>query len=100
MGLTRYGYYGCGSGASVDRVFGFNVGIKKLKDVNEKAIKAQFSKLCQYCGNYKINSLPNPTKKNIKIWEDSLIVEQQTSKSWKIAYRNYKKNKPKLSLYR
>ena len=100
LGLTRYGYYGCGSGASVDRVFGFNVGVKKLKDLNADIIKKQFDVVCRYCGSYKINSLPTPNEKNIKTWEDNLITTQQTSPSWKKAYDQYEKKKPKLSLYK
>ena len=100
LGMIRYGYYGCGSGASVDRVFGFDIGIKKLEDLNDDNVFKQFKILCKYCGIYKINSLPIPDKENIKTWEDSLITTQQTSPSWKKAYDQYKKKKPKLSLYK
>ena len=35
LGLTRYGYYPCGAGASADRVFGFDIGQKELSSIND-----------------------------------------------------------------
>jgi len=30
ISLNRYGYYPCGAGGGIDRVFGFNIGKKKV----------------------------------------------------------------------
>jgi hypothetical protein len=85
IGLTRYGYYPCSPGGSSDRIFGFNIGLKKLSEVKDKALRAQMNKLCRYCGHYKE---PNEYVKGEKM-----------SKSWVNAYKKYKKQKPGLSLY-
>jgi len=90
VGLTRYGYYICGAGASLDRVFGFDIGIKKLSLLEDSRLKKQRRILCEYCGHYK--------DKNMKKGRD-WISEEKMSPSWIKAYRKYKKEKPKLSLY-
>jgi hypothetical protein len=77
LGLSRMGYYPCGAGASVDRVFGFNIGIKRLSLVNHSTLKNQLILLCKYCGHYK---------KNLK-----RITEEKMSASWHKAYEKYKK---------
>ena len=88
LGLTRYGYYPCGAGASVDRVFGKDIGIKKLDEVNLPNLTKQLKILCSYCGNFKYN---NPRVKKVK--------KEVSSKSWKNAYKEYKIKKPLLKLY-
>jgi len=93
LGLTRYGYYPCGAGASVDRIFGFDIGIKRLSEINDLKLKKQLKILCSYCGHFKDCGTEYWKKK--KGW----VEEQKTSKNWKKAYENYKKKKPKLSLY-
>ena len=86
LGLSRYGFYPCGPGASVDRVFGFNIGIKKLSNTTDLGLKNQLEQLCKYCGHYKENFSTN------------LISDEQISESWKKAYQKYKNSKPELSL--
>ena len=54
IGLNRYGYYACCPGANCDRVFGFDIGLKSLSDVNEEALKKQRNILCKYCGYFKV----------------------------------------------
>jgi sulfatase maturation enzyme AslB (radical SAM superfamily) len=86
IGLTRYGYYPCGAGAAVDRIFGFNIGIKTLLEVNDINLRCQLNLLCRYCGHFK-----EPPK--------ALLVEEKMSASWIKAYDNYKKKIPEMSLY-
>jgi len=86
ISLTRYGYYPCGAGAAVDRVFGFDIGIKKLSEVKDSTLRKQMNLVCKYCGHYK-----EPP--------DLTLEEEKMSVSWIKAYENYKKRKPKLSLY-
>jgi len=87
LGLTRHGYYPCGPGASVDRVFGFNIGIKKLTQLNDTCLKNQLKILCQYCGHYKDD------------YGSETITAEKKSVSWQKAYERYKQKKPKLSRY-
>lgn len=86
LALSKYGYYPntpCALG--VDRVFGFDVGIKKLSLVTEKALGDQMKILCRYCGFFR-----EPFE---------LVRKPKMSPSWKKAYSDYKKKKPELSLY-
>jgi ABC-type thiamine transport system substrate-binding protein len=76
MGLTSYGFYPCGAGASLDRVFRFNVGTKNLISVNNNSIQNQFNVLCRYCGH-------SPTKIRQKT-KNAIL-----SKSWIEAYKKY-----------
>lgn len=89
ISLTKYGYYPCGAGAAIDRIFGFNIGIKNLKDVNLISLRNQLKYLCKYCGHYNsgfINNFEFTSKKEI-------------SKSWIKAYKKYFIKKPKLTKY-
>ena len=75
MGLSRYGYFPCGAGAAVARIFKFDIGKKRLKDVNNKDIFNQLNKLCMYCGHARVK-----TRHLTKV--------QETSKTWKEAIDN------------
>jgi hypothetical protein len=87
IGLSRYGYYPCGPGASIDRVLGFNIGIKKLPQLTDRRLKAQLKILCPYCGHFKDD------------YDSEKITDEKISFSWHKAYEKYKKKKPKLSRY-
>lgn len=82
-GLNRYGFYPCGAGASIDRVMGFDIGIKSLKNIKETI--ESMKTLCQYCGHSDAAK---------KIPEDI-----QTSPSWARALERYRQSPPKLTLY-
>lgn len=77
MALTRYGYFLCGAGASIARVFGLDIGIKYLIEVNSDVILAQTKDLCKYCGHSQVQS------RNIS-------KEQKISPSWKKAIKGYR----------
>jgi hypothetical protein len=83
---SMYGYYPCSPCMNVDRVFGFDVGIKKLDQVSEKALRKQMNILCRYCGMFR--ELTGKTVLTAKI-----------SRSWKRAFAKYGERKPKLSRY-
>jgi hypothetical protein len=87
MGLTRYGYYPCGAGASVDRVFGFDIGHKKLSSFSDVTLRDQLKTLCRFCGRYKGS------------YGGKMITEEIITESWRKAYERYMEKKPELSLY-
>jgi hypothetical protein len=87
LGLTKYGYYSCGAGASVDRVFGFDIGLKSLKQLSHQKLRKQMIQLCSYCGHYKKN---HNTKR---------IKHEEISESWEKAYLEFKKEKPQLTKF-
>lgn len=84
--LTRYGYYACGAGASVDRVFGLDIGIKRIEDRSERAFRRQMKALCKYCGHFKNK-------------QDDTYSLDEISPIWQIAYENYAVKSPELTLY-
>ena len=86
LGLSRYGYYLCGAGASIDRVFGYGVGLPSLSSVSANNLYAQRNTLCKLCGHYK--------GRNLKV-----RTNDEVSPSWRAAYEKYEIVKPDLSLY-
>ena len=94
LGLTRYGYYPCGAGASVDRVFGFNVGAKSLEEMRSPAFRASLQKLCRHCGHFKAKG-----RYDLKDAAPLTSPDQATSESWRVAFTQYKENQAKLSDY-
>ena len=86
LGLSRYGFFPCGAGAAIARVFGMDIGIKSIQGLTHKAVLEQLLWLCPFCGY-------SPTK--IKEFN---VAGEPMSKSWFHAYKEYKKNPPKLSL--
>lgn len=74
--LTPYGYYPCGAGGGLDRVFRFDVGIKDLSSFDIPSVKKQMDILCRYCG-HSPTSILERTEKPVM------------SKSWIEAYKNY-----------
>jgi hypothetical protein len=95
MALTRYGYYCCGPGASVDRVFNFGIGIKELGMVTEEAMRNQARILCQYCGLFKRQHRHAGSRNE----DHGYYNKEQTSQSWKDVYKKYNEKKPELSVY-
>jgi hypothetical protein len=91
LGLSRYGFYVCGQGASIDRIFGFDIGIKSLRDVNLEALYYQRKILCPYCGLLPFGDY-DPYKNRI-------TNEEKISPSWEEAYKKYKKSNPIMGLY-
>jgi hypothetical protein len=94
LGLSRYGYYPCGGGGSRDRIFGFDIGLKSLSLVTEKALQNQLKQLCKYCGFYKTTNPINSRFKNYR------ITKTKMSRIWKKAYEKYQQSKQTLSLYK
>jgi hypothetical protein len=84
--MTRYGYYPCGAGAGIDRVFGFDVGVNQLAGLSDERLLEQRKLLCRYCGHYK--------GMNTEVRR-----ETEMSNSWVDAYRNYKRHRPSLKPY-
>ena len=83
---TMYGYYPCSPCMNVARVFGFDVGIQTLSMVTESALREQMKVLCRYCGWFKER-------------RDEVVWTEKTSRSWKRAFADYRKQEPELSRY-
>ncbi len=87
MALTRYGYYSCGSGGAVDRVFGLDIGIKSISSLTPAALKDQMRQLCKYCGFYKYN------------YKMEMVTTEEISPTWRDAFERYRNQRPELTLY-
>ena len=87
LALTRNGYYCCGAGAAVDRVFGFDIGLKSLPSVTDRTLKNQLTRLCRYCGHYKYN------------YNEEEVSTEEISPSWRGAFERYRKERPSLTPY-
>lgn len=85
IALTHNGYFLCGAGSAVARVFGLNIGIQDLSKATPEAFEAQRKVLCQYCGH----------SRSIAKRDNN----QQTSRSWVDALERYGKEKPLLRVY-
>jgi len=85
VALTRYGYFLCGAGYGVARVFGFDIGIQSLKECTPDRFYQQKKILCQYCGHSRSIA--------------KRIEGQKNSPTWEFMIQQYKKNKPKLTKY-
>ncbi len=91
IGLNAYGYYPCGVGGSIDRVFGFDIGLKKLPSRNG-SLREQKRRLCPLCGHYN-------NRKFIPIPDREPVVGEPKSKSWIKGYELYRKAPPVLTKY-
>ena len=86
IGLNKDGYYVCSAAGGIDRIFGFNQGIKKLAEVNE-SIKEQLNQFCRYCGNFS-EYAPNQGD-FIPRCEKAAQTKPLLSESWQKQYKTY-----------
>jgi organic radical activating enzyme len=93
LALTRYGYYACGAGASSDRIFGWNTGLKNLAEVTRENLRQQLQTMCRFCGHFK----------DLGIYRDKYqaeaVFDEVMSPSWVEAYQRYERQAPKLTTY-
>jgi hypothetical protein len=90
MGLNRYGYYPCGAAGSIDRVFGLNIGLKKLP-MDDFEFIHQKRELCCLCGHFaRRRFIPG----NLRL----PVEGEPRSPKWKSAYKDYS-DESSLSLY-
>jgi len=87
VGLTRYGFYPCGAGASIDRVFGFDFGLKSVGELTMASLRERLPRLCRLCGHFKDTD------------SGDRVDEEVMSASWRSAYERFRESAPKLTLY-
>jgi hypothetical protein len=83
MALTRYGYYPCGAGAGIDRIFGWGRAALSLRQVTIEGLTGEFSRLCRYCGHFHGRTASS----------------ELMSESWVGAYSRWHKKQPQLPIY-
>lgn len=87
LGLTKHGFFLCGAGASIARVCGLDIGIRRLADVTWERVVAQADQVCNVCGHHEV--------------EHSLASQDGgcVSSFWRDTLAAYKADPPRLSLY-
>lgn len=93
LGLTRYGYYCCGTASAIDRVFGYDLGVKLLSDVTMHRLVLQRTQLCRLCGRF--NDLSEDSGRYSRSW----VVEEVVSPTWGKAFESYQSSRPFLTTY-
>jgi len=98
LGLTRHGYYPHPICGGIDRVFGFDIGVKNL-DAVPGGIHGQMSRLCPYCGHFREfrGRARRPAVQALKRRADA--PPERMSPSWLEAYRRYRDDPPRLTPY-
>lgn len=100
LGLTRHGYYPHPICGGIDRVLGFDIGLKNLDAVSREGLHGQMSRLCPYCGHFREFRGPGnrPALQALKRGADDSPPERM-SPSWLEAYRRYRLDPPRLAAY-
>jgi hypothetical protein len=83
IGLNTFGYYCCGNAAGIDRVFGFDIGRKKIPSDDDQ-MGDQLRVFCKLCGIFGC----------FKLARKELI-----SLTWKKAYERYNQTEVHLVHY-
>jgi len=93
IGLTKYGYFLCGAGASIARMLGLQVGVLHLKDLTYEACLKQAEDICNVCGHWNVINAP--------VLRNNLlsITGMNVGPFWKEALEKYRKNPPVLPIY-
>jgi len=92
IGLTRYGYFLDGAGASAARVAGHDIGKQSLREVTWQAMQDQAKVLCRICGHWNPTSGPVVTELVSK-------TGQVTGPFWTKKLAEYKVKKPAMTVY-
>ncbi|MET0068178.1 MAG: radical SAM protein [Candidatus Thiodiazotropha sp.] len=85
IGLTPYGWYPCPIAGGIDRVMGFDLGLKRMPE-HEDDMLDQLRTFCPLCGHFK------------RLFEFPLG-EPRQSGVWLRAYTRYRQSPPALTRY-
>ncbi len=94
IGLNKYGYYPCGVAGAMDRVMGFDVGIKKLSEITIEKMKVLLDRFCRYCGN--MIDYDKNMGNFIPRCERAPFSGNIETQSWEKFYKIYREKRPKL----
>jgi len=92
VGLTRYGFFLDGAGATVARVAGHDVGVMHLRDVTPANMLKQAAVLCRICGHW--NPVDGPVVS--RLVSDTGMV---TGDFWTKKLAEFETNRPVLRVY-
>jgi hypothetical protein len=89
IGLNRFGFYQCAVAGGIDRVLGFDIGLKRLPEGQGDLLDLKRG-LCRYCGHFN-----NPRQRQNR----SGLRTEPRSKSWREAYRLFQREPVPLTPY-
>lgn len=93
IGLTHNGYYPHPICGGIDRVMGFDIGLKSLPPPNY-SWREHYRMLCRYCGHYN-RYCPEGAVRYAPAFRE----RRRMSQSWQKAYAAYRTQPPALSRY-
>jgi hypothetical protein len=98
LGLTRHGYYPHPICGGIDRVLGFDIGLKALPSSPE-VLAGQMKRLCPWCGHFREFRSGHPWHDLLRYGRHDTHPPGSQSPSWMNAYRDFRRQRPGLSLY-
>jgi hypothetical protein len=98
LGLTRSGYYPHPVCAGIDRVFGFDVGLKRLPATAEE-LAGQMGRLCPLCGHFREFRTGRLRPRFWRRGSSGVFPPGSRSPSWERAYRDFRTAPPALTPY-
>ena len=98
LGLTRNGYYPHPICGGIDRVFGFDIGLKKLP-VSPADLSEQMRRLCPLCGHFREFRVDRRILNLVTHKDPGNFPPGSKSPSWVKAYRDFRLRRPKLDPY-
>lgn len=93
IGLTQHGYYPHPICGGIDRVLGFDMGLKTLPPP-DYSWQEHYRTLCRYCGHYNRYAPAGPVR-----YAPHAREQGRMTPAWQRAYAGYRKKKPVLSRY-
>ncbi|HSQ35489.1 MAG TPA: radical SAM protein [Candidatus Binatia bacterium] len=98
LGLTRSGFYPHPICAGIDRVFGFDVGLKKLP-ARPADLEGQLRRLCPLCGHFREYRFEPSIPLLMRRRDHRGFSSGYRSPSWVKAYRDFRLRPPTLTSY-
>ncbi len=98
LGLTRSGYYPHPVCGGIDRVLGFDIGLKRLP-ASTADMAGQMRRLCPMCGHYHQFRGRGRWARLLRRGARGRFPPGYRSESWLRAYADYRERPPRLSAY-
>ncbi|QNU66223.1 radical SAM protein [Ruminiclostridium herbifermentans] len=87
LGLNYSGFYCCAVGGAIDRIFGYNIGIKSIANITVERIQQMHLLLCPKCGHCLPVKFSGTEIKNV------------LSPTWEKALKSYKERSTYLDFF-
>ncbi len=91
IGLNAYGYYPCAVAGGIDRVFGEDIGRKRLPSPDDP-MSDLLRASCARCGHFRNGHF-------LPVRERTPVAGEPQSRAWREAYRRYRDGRPVLTRY-